>query len=166
MSFFHKYNKGQYEYAAYNKKMLMIFTAFLYLLSAAIYIMGIVTTGSNKNLLTVVAVLGVLPASKLLISVIMACRVKICSTSLKDEIDSIMNSRTGFYHLYFTSYDENYEIVHSVVTADSYIGYTETKDFDHNKFEQHLEKHMKIDGINNMLIKIFDTCCSISSHSS
>ncbi len=156
MSFLNKYTKGQYEYAAYNKKKQLGYTIALYALSALIYLMGLITTGSNKNLLTIVAVLGILPASKMLISAIMACRVKSCSLDLKEELDSASNGLHGMYHVYFTSYDINYYLVHCVITTDSMIGYTDDKNFDFKKFEEHLDKHMKIDGISNILIKAFD----------
>lgn len=39
--------------------------------SIGLYVMGYVTTGSNKNLLTIVAVLGCLPACKSLVNLIL-----------------------------------------------------------------------------------------------
>lgn len=153
---FDKLEKGQYEYAKYTRNKLLIYTLGLYGLSAAIYLMGLITTKSNKNLLTIVAVLGILPASKMLISFIMSCRVQTLPTEIKEEIDEASKSMNGFYNLYFTSYEENYYIGHCVITSDSLIGYSNQKDFDGKKFNEHLEKHMKIEGISNMLIKIFD----------
>lgn len=157
MRLFNKYTKGEYEYAKYNRLKLIIYTLGMYSLSAAIYIIGYITTKTNKNLLTIVAVLGILPASKLLISLIMACRVKTVSMDIKKEIDSNIGGLTGFYNMYFTSYDVNYYLNHCVITSDSFIGYTDTNDFDNKKFQEHIEKHMKIDGISNVLIKIFDS---------
>lgn len=156
MKLFSKYEKGQYEYAKYNRNKLLIYTISMYMLSLMIYFMGLLTTKTNKNLLTIVAVLGILPASKLLISFIMACRVKTVSLDIKSEIDSKICNLNGFYHLYFTSYDVNYYLAHCVITTDTLIGYTDTIGFDNKKFNEHMEKHMKIDGINDILIKVFD----------
>lgn len=156
MNLMNKYTKGEYEYADYNKKKMIICTVSMYALSAAVYLIGYLTTGSNKNLLTIVAVLGILPASKLLISLIMNLRVKSVDATLKNDIDSAVGNLKGFYHLYFTSYDVNFYMAHCVVTSDSLIGYTDDKDFDEKKFNEHIEKHMKIDGISGILIKVFN----------
>lgn len=155
MKFLNKYSKGQYEYAAYNKVKIGIFTLGLYALSAAIYLIGYYTTGSNRNLLTVVAVLGILPASKMLISFIMNARVKSIDESLRKEFDENSKERTALYHMFFTSYDTNFKVDHLVITKDSVIGYTSDEKFDEKKFQEHMDKHMKIEGIQNIVIKIF-----------
>ena len=155
MKFINRYKKGEYEYASYNKKKTWIITAILYLLSAAIYITGYVTTGSNKNLLTIVAILGILPASKALIVAIMNMRVRILPLDLKKEIDDSIGGLKGYYHLYLTSYEFNYYLAHLVVTKDSLICYTDDKKFDFKQFDAHMEKHMGIEGIEGIVIKVF-----------
>lgn len=152
---FNKYKKGQYEYASYHKVIIGCFTFCMYALSAAIYAIGYYTTGSNKNLLTIVAVLGILPASKMLISFIMNTRVKPVEEALKKEFDDNSKELNSFYHMYFTSYDTNYIVDHCIVTRDSFIGYSSDSGFDEKKFLEHMEKHMKIEGIQGIVIKIF-----------
>ena len=66
-----KVQKGQYGYLSYKKKFSAIVTIGMFALSLAIFIMGYVTTKTNANLLTVVAVLGCLPASKSAVSMLM-----------------------------------------------------------------------------------------------
>ena len=54
--------KGCYGYIR-NHKVVTGIRTLLYLgISIGLYVMGYVTTGSNKNLLTIVAILGCLPA--------------------------------------------------------------------------------------------------------
>lgn len=151
-----KYIKGQYEYAKDHRIKVCIFTVILFCVSLSLYIAGYVTTKSNKNLLTIVAILGLLPASKSLVSVIMNFRVKITDLSFKKEIDNVIGNLNGMFHMYFTSYDNNYYINHLVITENSLIGYSDDAKFDEKKFKEHLEKHMKIDGIENITIKIFN----------
>ena len=156
MNFFNKYEKGEYPYAKYNMKKTWIVTCFLYALSASIYIMGYVTTHTNKNLLTIVAVLGILPASKSMISAIMNSRVKTVDESLKNSIDEKMDGLSGMYHLYLTSYDNNFYLAHCVVTNDSLICFTDDKKFSVKAFDEHIKKHLKIEGVDGILIKVFD----------
>ena len=44
-----RYEKGEYEYASYSKVRNWIITIVMYALSAAIYTIGYITTGSNRN---------------------------------------------------------------------------------------------------------------------
>ena len=59
-----KIAKGQYGYMDKQRKRVIITTISYYAISLAIFAMGYITTGSKRNLLTIVAVLGLLPASK------------------------------------------------------------------------------------------------------
>jgi len=156
MNILNKYQKGEYDYLLYNKKKTWIIAIMMYLLSAAIFIIGYLTTGSKKNLLTVVAILGVLPASRALINAIMNSRVKNLDIDKKELIEKNIGKLKGLYNLYLTSYDVNFYLAHAVVNKDSLICYTTDTSFDYKKFEEHLQKHMKIEGINNILIKVFD----------
>lgn len=151
-----KYLKGEYEYVKDHRMRICIFTAFLFIISLSLYIAGYVTTKSNKNYLTIVAILGLLPASKSLVSVIMNFRVKVTDLTFKKEIESRIGNLTGMFHMYFTSYDSNFYINHLVITDNSLIGFSDDSKFDEKKFKDHLEKHMKIDGIENITIKVFN----------
>ena len=66
-----KAKKGEYSYLSWRKKQEILKTTVLFGISAAIFVMGYFSTGSKNNLLTVVAVLGCLPASKSAVSMIM-----------------------------------------------------------------------------------------------
>lgn len=151
-----KYLKGEYEYVKDHRMRICIFTAILFIISLSLYIAGYITTKSNKNYLTIVAILGLLPASKSLVSVIMNFRVKVTDKDFKSEIESRIGNLTGMFHMYFTSYDSNFYINHLVITDNSLIGFSDDSKFDEKKFKDHLEKHMKIDGIENITIKVFN----------
>lgn len=151
-----KYLKGEYEYVKDHRMRICIFTAILFIISLSLYIAGYITTKSNKNYLTIVAILGLLPASKSLVSVIMNFRVKVTDKDFKSEIEGRIGNLTGMFHMYFTSYDSNFYINHLVITDNSLIGFSDDSKFDEKKFKDHLEKHMKIDGIENITIKVFN----------
>ena len=75
--------KGTFNYLDTQRKYEIARTIIYFAISISIFLAGYITTGTRKNLLTVVAVLGMLPASKSLVSVIMFCRFK----SFKEKID-------------------------------------------------------------------------------
>lgn len=150
-----KYNKGDYEYASYDKKKTGIITFILFILPIGLYITGYVTTGSNKNLLTVVAILGMLPASRSLVSFIMKMKVKTAEPALRDIINENIGETTGLYNIYLTSYDVNFYFEHMIILSNSLICLSKSGKFDNKKFNEHLEKHMKLDGIKDVMIKVF-----------
>jgi hypothetical protein len=151
-----KHPKGTYEYASYRKKIDIIVMIVMFMLALGLYVIGRVTTGSNKNLLTIVAVLGLLPACKMVVDVIMCLRVHPCDEDLKSRIDEVKGLLCGMYNMYFTSYDKNFYVDHMVITRDSLIGLSTDKKFDEKAFSAHMTDLMGKDGIKNILIKIFD----------
>lgn len=103
--------KGAFGYLNSRKKYTALRTVLFFSISAALYIAGIITTGSNKNLLTIVAVLGCLPACKSAVNFILFLRAKGCSSALHEKVAAFVNdSMTVFYDMYFTSYQKNYPI--------------------------------------------------------
>ena len=89
-----KIQKGCFGYLSYKKKFSTIMTIGMFALSLAIYLMGYITTKSNANLLTVVAVLGCLPASKSAVSMIMYLKAKGAS---KEDKTVIVTNEDGDY---------------------------------------------------------------------
>ena len=65
-----KITKGNPGYLDYQKKIEIFRTILYFAIVAALFGLGYSQTHSNKNLLTIVAVVGCLPASKALVGVI------------------------------------------------------------------------------------------------
>lgn len=62
--------KGTVGYLRKKTRFQILYTLFIALVSVALFLIGYFATGSSKNLLTVVAVLGVLPGAKSLVTVV------------------------------------------------------------------------------------------------
>lgn len=146
--------KGNFGYLAAKRKQVIIRTIIFFAISIALYIAGYVTTGSNKNLLTVVAVLGLLPASKSLVNMIMFLRAKGCSEQAKNSIVSEEGRLIGMYDMYFTSYKKNYAISHMIVEGKVILGFTEDPGCDCRSCEEHLETMLKQGGFKDITIRI------------
>lgn len=150
-----KHPKGTYEHIVYRRKIDILVTLFLFALALGLYIIGRVTTGSNKNLLTIVAVLGLLPACKMVVDVIMCFRVKECSQTDRVNIDAEIGDLYGQYNLLFTSYDKNFMIDHLVITSNSIIGYSSSDKYDDKAFQAHIQDILRKEGLKDVLVKIF-----------
>lgn len=146
-------SKGEYLYLKEKKKAEILKTVCFFGISLALYLIGYITTGSNKNYLTIIAVLGFLPASKSAVSMIMNLRVKGCSEVAYEKISKV--TEEGAYNLFFTTYDKNYDLSHIYVKGMTVIGFTETKKANAADFEEHIKVCLKRDGIEGVNIKLY-----------
>ena len=147
--------KGSFGYIQNRRKFTALRTILYFALSISLYVAGYVTTGSNKNLLTIVAVLGCLPSCKSAVNFIIFLRAKGCSQELRDAVKKFDTELTSFYDLYFTSYQKNYQVSHMVLKGNVLCGITESEKCDVNEAQKHLEQMLSQEGIKNMTVKIF-----------
>ncbi len=148
--------KGEYGYINNQRKKVIIRTIFMFGISLALFLIGIWSTGDKKNLLTVVAVLGCLPASKSAVNMIMFLRAKGCSEGVKERIEKSCKSLPQLFDMLFTSYEKNYRISHMIVKGKVVCGYTEDEKCDCTACEKHLDALLKQGGCKGATIKIYD----------
>ena len=133
----------------------MIKTIILFAMPISLYIAGYIATKSNRNLLTLVAVLGCLPASRSAVSLIMFWKAKGCSAALREVIGERAQGLCGRYDLYLTSYAKNFQISHLVVKGKNLAGITEEEAFDEAACYEHLKTLFAQNGIRDITVKIF-----------
>lgn len=147
--------KGTFGYLRRKRSFVLIRTIIYFAIALALFFAGLITTGTRKNLLTIVAVLGLLPASKSLVNLIMYIKATGCSPAAKDTIEKAEGTLIGMYDMYFTSYKKNFAVSHMVVEGKNICGYTEIPSFDSKACEEHLTQMLKQGGHKDMTIKIF-----------
>ncbi len=147
--------KGEKGYLAYQKKAVVLRTALLFALSLAVFGIGLVSTGHKENLLTIVAVLGCLPASRSAVNMVMLLRYHGISEEDAAQIALHTKNLDSLYDLVFTSYEKNYEIHHMAYRADCLIGYTKNADCDAQKCAGHLRGLCAQNRLQKVDIKIF-----------
>lgn len=147
--------KCKRNYLKTQQKYELIRTLIYYAISIILFVAGYIQTGSRNNLLTLVAVLGCLPASKSAISTIMYFRFQGCSKEAADTIAMHSEGLHCLYDCYFTSYSKNYKISHITVSGNTVCGFSEDKNFSENEFYKHISDLLKLDGHKDISIKIF-----------
>ena len=150
-----KYKKEEFLFFQNKKKIEVLKTVVFFGMSAILYIAGIIATGSNKNYLTIVAILGCLPASKSAVSMIMYLKAKGCTKEVYEYISGKVGAHVGAYNLYFTSYDKNYDICHVFVKGMTVIGFTENCKIEENAFEEHIKTVLNRDSITGVNVKLY-----------
>lgn len=146
--------KNTYGYIDSQKKYEIIRTLVYFGISISLFIAGYVATKSKMNVLTVVAVLGCLPASKSLVSAIMFLRHKSCSKAVCDMVEPISSGLNSLYDLIFTTEKVTYKVAHAAYKAKCLILYSEEK-LDTNGLEAHIEEYMRRAGIKGVNVKAY-----------
>ena len=147
--------KGTKGYFETQKKYEILRTVIYFAISLSLFAAGWIQTGNRENLLTVVAVLGCLPASKSAVGMILYLRYKGCSSDAAENISSHAEGLAGMFDLVFTSYDKTYQVAHLTVCGNTICGYTEDEKFDEQAFYKHLDGILKKDNFKDTSVKIF-----------
>lgn len=149
--------KGCYGFLNNRKIYTILRTVFFFAVSVSLYIAGIVKTGSNRNLLTIVAVLCCLPACKSAVNCILFLLARGCSEGLHQKL-TVYDDNAGlmtFYDLYFTSYQKNYPISHMILKGSMLCGITENPSCSCSEAQKHLSQMFLQEGIKNVTVNIF-----------
>lgn len=147
--------KGTRNYLNSQKKYEVLRTVLYFGVSLALFAAGYFQTGSRLNLLTLVAVLGCLPASKSAVSAVMYLRFKSCSEAAAEEISAHCEGQDCLYDCVFTSYRKNFTVAHLAVRGGSICGYSEDTAFDEKAFYSHIQDILKLDGHKDITVKVF-----------
>lgn len=147
--------KGAYGYLKNRKVYTGFRTALFFSISIILYVAGIKATGSNRNLLTIAAVLGCLPASRSAVNFILFLKAKGCSERLYQKLLPYEEGLETFYDLYFTSYKKNYPISHMALKGSILCGITQSLSCGCLEAEKHLEQMLLQEGIKGVAIHIF-----------
>lgn len=128
---------------------------------SVIFLIGFFWLTQYFTILTVIAVLGMLPTAKSIVSMILfmkaekfSCTRELYDKMLKAAGEQKDNLLCGF-DFYLTSYDKNYPLSAALVAKGSFIAYTPWEKCDCNKCKEHLEEYMKKNGISGINVKIF-----------
>ncbi|MBR6665006.1 MAG: hypothetical protein IKL22_04720 [Lachnospiraceae bacterium] len=149
------YVKGTRNYINSQKKYEVIRTVIFFFIPLSLFVAGYVTTKSKMNLLTIVAVVGLLPACKSLVSVIMFLKHRSLSQENAEKIDAANHELPELFDMVFTTYDKTHIVNHMVIAGNTVCGFSEDKKFSEKDFNAHIQNVLKTDGYKNISVKIF-----------
>ena len=102
-----KYPKGSCGYVQAEKKRRFLLTLILFAIPLLIFFSGLIYNGTRKNILTVVAILGCLPACEISGKFYYDGDGKPLKKEVYHRIAEHVEGLTMAYELYFTTYEEN-----------------------------------------------------------
>ena len=150
-----KGEKGCYGYIDEHKKTQLLRTIILFLLPAAIFLAGYLTTKTRANLFTVIAVVGCLPACKSLVNVLVFTRRRSMPKEMYEEISAHAQGMEAAYELLLTTYDKTYPIHCAVIKGNEIACYMTMRDCDPAKAQEHIVSTMKNNNLPGIHVHFF-----------
>lgn len=147
--------KGTKNYLNSQKKYEILRTVIYFILPLSLFTAGYLTTHTRNNLLTLVAVLGCLPACKSLVEMIMHCRYQSLKETDAAEIEKHTNGLTCLYDCIFTSREKTYPVGHLTVCGNTIVGYLCSSKVSATDCAKHLDTCLKADRYTDISIKLF-----------
>ncbi|MEE0954789.1 MAG: hypothetical protein U0L49_03120 [Eubacterium sp.] len=151
--------KGQYGYMKSQKLIRTLRTAAFFALVAAVFMIGLfLNKGDRKNIYTVIAMVGCIPASMSLVSMIMVWLRRSTDPELYRETTEAAGSMPVCYELFLTTKDKNLYLDAAAVSDDCIAAFTmdRVSDQDLHFMEEHIRKTLRAQGYKNMTVKIFN----------
>lgn len=150
-----KITKGNAGYLDARRKQLILKAVLEFGIVFALLGLGIWQTGTRLNLLTVVAVLGCLPASKALVEVITIFPYHSIAPETVDAILGKAEHLTRVFDLVVTSKDKIMPIDSVVILDNIVCGYTSSEKVDTVYAGKHIKQMMEQNQYTKLTVKIF-----------
>ena len=147
--------KGTKNYLKTQSRYEIARTVLYFAISLSLFAAGIISTGDKMNLLTIVAVLGCLPACKSVVTMIMFLRYKGCTQGDMDILQNIEHKMTQLWDMVFTTYNKNFVFSHVTICGNTVVLYSADGKIDEQAAIKHLQNSLVLDGMKNISFKIY-----------
>ena len=149
-----KTEKGTPGYLSHKKRMEIIRTIIYFGIVAAIFFLGYFQTKPRLNLLTVVAVLGCLPAAKALAGVIVRLPYRSADRKIVADLSEKAGHLTTCYDLVLTSTEKIMAVDCIVVSGSTIFGYTHYEKTDPEETQKHIKNILSENGFTGFTVRI------------
>lgn len=150
-----KIEKGQPGYIKATKMKYLIFAILEFAIVIALVALGYMQTGSKLNLFTVIAVVGCLPASKMLVEFITMAPHKSISPEKYQEIEEKAPLLTKVYDTIITGNDKVMPVEAFVISGHTICGYTSSPKTDDVKVARYLKEMLHNNHFDKVTVKVF-----------
>lgn len=150
-----KIEKGQPGYIKARKTRYLMLAAAEFAIVIAVYVLGYLQTGSKANLLTIVAVVGCLPAAKMLVEFITMLPHKSIEPDRYQEIEKKADLVIRGYDMLITSTEKVMPLDAVVISGHVVCGYTSSPKTDETALARHIKNILKDHHFEKMTVKIF-----------
>lgn len=147
--------KGKAGYIRSMRIRKVIFTILLFALPIGLYIIGRIQTGTNKNLFTVVAILGCLPAGMSAVNMILFFLNRPVDPRIVTLTEEAAPSLIRGYELVVTGYEKTTPLDSVAVCGDELVCYSSSKKADPSYFQKQVKEIMTGNHLKGVNVKLF-----------
>lgn len=141
-----KIRKGDFGYIQHEKIRRFLVTLLLFAIPMAAFLGAYLITGTKKNIITVIAMVGCLPACKSLVGFIVMFLQKSMDGSSYRKIKEHAKDLVMSYEMYLTTYEKSTFVESFAICGNKVIGYSSRIDGSPQFVEQHVKKILKQNG--------------------
>ena len=138
--------KGEFGYIAAEKKRKLILTAILFAVPLLIFFTAFIYFKTRLTIWTVIAVVGCLPACKMMVNLIMLFRSPSMEPSVYDQIQEHCGDLVMSYEMYMTFYEKSAFIDAFAICGNLVVGYSSDPKIDGAFMETEAQKILKGNG--------------------
>ena len=150
-----KRKKGDAGYLRTQKRKVLCKTILEFGIVVSLLILGITQTGDRLNVLTIIAVLGCLPASKTLVELIMLLPHNSISEEKANEIAEHAQHMTTVFDTVFTSEKNIMPVESFVIVNHTVCGYSSSTKIHVSNTEQHIKQYLSSNHYSNVSVKLY-----------
>lgn len=150
--------KGDYGYFSWGKKKRIGIVILLYAIVLLVFFSGYIHSGSRRNILTIVAIVGVLPAAKWTVNMIMVLLQKPADPKAYEVTERVAGAGADLvrgYELCVTAEEGRLALDAVVVVGNYVVAYTSTSQGLFEFMQMHISKTLSSNGIYGVNVKIF-----------
>ena len=148
--------KGEAGYIRKQKRFLIFKTFIQFAIVAALLVLGIMQTKTRLNLLTVVAILGCLPAAKTLVQLIVILPYKTISEEKFEDLERKASLLTRSYDMVVTD-EKKFMPIESLVILDNTVcAYSSSQTLDVNAAGKHIKQILVQNQYDKVSVKLFN----------
>ncbi|MCI8665366.1 MAG: hypothetical protein HFG82_01660 [Dorea sp.] len=150
-----KIEKGQPGYLKALKTKYLSWALAEFAIVAAVFLLGYIQTKTKQNLFTIVAVVGCLPAAKMLVEYIIVYPHKGIEPEKYQEIEEKAPLVMRLYDMLITSTEKAMPIDALVISGHVVCGYTSSQRTDEAYIAKHIKSVLRDNQYEKMTVKIF-----------
>ena len=150
-----KVTKGDFGHIYYQRKVAIIRSVIMGIITVALFLTGLILTKTNKNIFSIVAVLGCLPLGWSVINLIMYYKAIPLSQGAYDKIRQHAGGLNMIYDLSLTSEKSTFNVGAITVLEKNIAGYTEDKNMDLKDCQDHIKNQISLSKYHDYSIRIF-----------
>ena len=151
-----KVQKGDPGYLDHKKRIEIIRTIIYFGIVAAVFLLGYSQTHTRRNILTVVAILGCLPAAKALVGVITRFSYSSIDRKKADEIRSKTGLLTVCYDMVITSRESIMPVDCIVISGHTIFGYTHYEKVNAEELSKHIRSILAQNQYTGLTVKVLN----------